>query len=87
MPRPRARRRGVTSFSSWKTRRRLVLARGDEASPRCLVSTRGDTRYRPIPVGPHTGILSDRCEWMKLQRQMKAADDVVDGSDQSCNVK
>ncbi|RRT52676.1 hypothetical protein B296_00047284 [Ensete ventricosum] len=59
MPRPRARRRGVTSFSSWKTRRCLVLARGDEASPRCLVSTRGDTR-RPIPVGPHTGILSDR---------------------------
>ncbi|RWW74753.1 hypothetical protein BHE74_00017289 [Ensete ventricosum] len=43
---PRSRRRGIASFSLWKTRR-------------CLVPMRGDARYAPVAGGPRTGILSD----------------------------
>ncbi|RRT47242.1 hypothetical protein B296_00053870, partial [Ensete ventricosum] len=59
-PRSPAGRRGNALFTHWKTRRRLVPARGDEASPHCLVPARGYARYRPIVGDPHTGILSDR---------------------------
>ncbi|RWW77863.1 hypothetical protein BHE74_00013945 [Ensete ventricosum] len=46
-PRSPAGRRRIASFSSWKTRRRLVPARGD-------------TRYCPVAGGLHTSILSDQ---------------------------
>ncbi|RZS20926.1 hypothetical protein BHM03_00053501, partial [Ensete ventricosum] len=39
-----ARRRGGTSLPHWKTRQCLIPARGDEASPRFLVSAREDEK-------------------------------------------
>ncbi|RRT36603.1 hypothetical protein B296_00042751 [Ensete ventricosum] len=49
-PRSLAGRRCGASFPSWKTRRRLVTARGDKASP----------HSRAVASGPCTDILSDR---------------------------
>ncbi|RZR93286.1 hypothetical protein BHM03_00021759 [Ensete ventricosum] len=59
-------RRGVASFSHWKTRRHLAPPREDEAVSRPHAGRRGidslprSARYRPVAGGPCTGILSDR---------------------------
>ncbi|RWW07078.1 hypothetical protein GW17_00029552 [Ensete ventricosum] len=38
-------RRGVASFSCWKTRRHLIPVRGDKASSRCPVPAWGDADF------------------------------------------
>ncbi|RWW27594.1 hypothetical protein BHE74_00017512 [Ensete ventricosum] len=69
-PRSRARRRGVASFSRWKTMRRLVPTREDEAVPR---SPR-EEEAMPRPCTGRRGVASFS-RWKTMRRLVRPLED------------